>query len=235
MTLINTGGSAPDWLLKQPGALSSTPDPADDHFEVGTALDTAGTRRAGATPWTKTNWGSTTEDIVDGVFRMTLPTENLVNLHVATQPISGSTWTYQAKIVAGNITRTAYCNWGLLVRDSASGKLITIHTLCNGSSFIVESNRYNSVTSYNSTVADSAAGADYYFGLRWRWYQIAYDGTNLTFSVSPSGPSGSYRTVRTETPATFIGTVPNQIGIFGNNDNNAANQLVFCDWFKKAA
>ena len=227
------GGSAPDWLLKQPGALATSPNAADDHFEVGTALDTAGTRRAGATAWQKTNWGTTTEDIVDGILRIMPPSSGGANLRIAEQAVSGATWTYRARIAAGNITQTNFLNFGMCARESVGGKLITIHTVY-ATGFKTESNRYNSPTSYNSTVSDISL-SDLYMGTSWRYYEIKYDGTNLRFGISSTGADGSFRYVRTETPAAFLGAVPTHVGVHFSVENSVAGQIAYCDWFKKVA
>jgi hypothetical protein len=224
------GGSAPDWLLKQPGRLPASPNAADDHFEVGTALDTAGTRRSGATAWVKTNWGTTTEDIVDGVLRIMRPGSTTTNLRIAEQALAGATWTYRARVACMS-PASNFCTFGLSLRDSSSGKLLTIHTTISANT--IESNRWNSVTSYNSSSSTESLGSRY-AALDWRWFEAKYDGTNLILSWSPTGVEGSFIALRTETPATFIGS-PTHVGLFTNNDGTSAAGHLYCDVFLKVA
>lgn len=225
------GGSAPDWLLKQPGRLPASPDAADDHFDVGDALDTAGTRRSGATAWQKTNWGTTTEDITDGILRIVIPAVSSNSLRIAEQAVSGSTWTYRAR-VAGYSPDTNYSSFGMALRESSGGKLVTIHSI--NSSHNIESNRWNSVTSYNSSETTKPLST-WYATMDWRWYEAKYDGTNVVLSWSPTGVEGSFIAMRTETPAAFLGATPTHVGLFANVDTNANVVHCYCDVFLKVA
>lgn len=113
---------------------------------------------------------------------------------------------------------------GILLRESATGKLETLH-LIHSTTGKVECNKWTSPTVYSATRA-SISAVD--IGAEIRWLRIINDGTNLTYQFSTDG--FNFQTLTTTTVNDFFTTTPDQIGFFGN-PNNAGGQTVSLNVF----
>jgi hypothetical protein len=68
------------------------------------------------------------------------------------------------------------------------------------------------------------------------YLQISYNGTNINFSVSRTGISGSFQQVYTETSGTFLAAAPTNIGLMIlNNITSPPPAIAIYDWFRKVA
>jgi len=114
-----------------------------------------------------------------------------------------------------------YCSGGLVVRDSGSGKLITIALLTNSSNgalgFSVD--YYNSPTNYSSTpFAENAVTCPVFFKLR-------DDGANFTWSLSRDGVNWSQIWQASRTA--FLAS-PDQFGLEVDSNNAAIAGTLYC-------
>lgn len=114
---------------------------------------------------------------------------------------------------------------GVVLRESATGKLETVHLIHTGGAGHIEANKWNGPTSYNSTRA-SISAVD--LGAEIRWLRIVNDGTNLTYQWSTDG--FNFQTLATTTLTDFFTAGPDQVGFFGN-PNNGGGQSVSLNVF----
>jgi len=201
---------------------------ADDEFETGTTIDTAGTRFSGATAWAWRNQGSATGVVVptQGSLVLTAPTGSGDSIRVVEQPISGA-GRWRARI--GLKSSGGFSTGGLALVNSGNGKLITVSKQQNGQG--TESSQYSSVTSFSGGANGPVAahfGGIYAFS----YFEVEYDGTNVAFRISGTGVDGSFYTIRSEAAASFLGT-PDKVAICCNSNNGSDSASTICDWFRK--
>ncbi len=186
----------------------------NDEFETGTTIDTAGTRYAGATPWTAFNLGATTAAIGTGWLVLT---PNSAGASGYTQPTVGATWEYTCQIDnssnTGNVT-------GLFIATAAGAAGPMMILLLLGTSIYVQE-RSNA-----STFAGNPAGPA--TGLNVEYFRIGYDGTNINFSYTKNR---IWTPLLSQLPATFMGSVPTLIGLCAD----AASGVTTFDWFRQTA
>lgn len=219
------GGSAP----VSPDSYPASPNAADDEFD-GASLDTAGTRRSGATAWTWVNQGAATASLAQGAVKLNGPAGSTDNLRLITQPVSGSAWKYRAKFstISGGATPIPF--WGIAARNSVSGKILSFHRLFNGG-FKIEGNRWNSPSSYSSTpytTADAPAGAQQPF-----YMEMELSSGFIALRWSHSGHDGSFIQFGAEDASFFLGGA-DQIGLFVAT-TNGQDAFAMIDWFRKVA
>lgn len=224
-----TGGSAlnnltPDLHPATPTGIGLGPN---DEFETGATIDTAGTRYSGATAWTSfNNTGYTTAISGDGSLILTNATNTTALCGGYTQPITGATWEYTAKISL----RGATSGGGLFLgtASGAAGKVICHLVTGNGGA--------GNVIQYNSTpttfVTNLFSGGTYPQAqgtFPWVYMKIGFDGTNLNFSTSLTGAVGSFVKLYSETPASHLGTAT----LIGLTQGTPDTFSTICDWFRK--
>lgn len=206
----------------------SSPNVADDEFEVGSTIDTAGSRAAGATAWTALNLSTGTSSVKQGAF-VFLPALTVTSTTGGyTQPVTG-VWSYTAKITIsrGNTNSLA----GLAVMASSGGKLIIIG-ISNNTSLVLQ--KRNTTTSFNSNVilAANSIAAHAGGGNAPAYFQVTYDGTTLVFSLSSTGIAGTFTPIFSEASATFLGA-PTLIALVGENGSATVQSVMAVDWFRK--
>jgi len=214
-----------------PDTHPSIPTANDDEFESGTSIDLTGARRAGATAWTWANQGTATALVSEG--SMVLTGQNVAGIshNIVSQPVAGATWAYTCKMSAANYAGTSEA--GMVVLNGTGGFLtFNIYTNSGSAAFVIQS--FNSPTSFaGGTLVGSGTvpGGGAYMSPG--YLQIAFDGTNLIFSFSPSGVPGTFATVLSQAAASFLGT-PTRIGL--NIDSTGSGNLTAAfDWFRKTA
>lgn len=221
------------------GASNITPDThpvsadnADDEFETGSAIDTAGTRFSGATAWAWLNQGGAT-DAVDSS-RGNLRINGVTGADVirgVVQAAPGTPWRYRAKISV--VTNALdFAHGGLFVYNSGTTEAITFG-LQWVSSLNVRTVRYSNlstaVTQINISALPGVMGQPVPLYL-----EIANDGTDLVFRVSASGCDGTFQTLSTEPLATHI-TAVTDIGIYADPGGAGVAPVTVCDWFRREA
>lgn len=227
---VSFGAGSKDVFLVAPAALFGAattidapppvPNAADDEFDVTPTL------------WTWQNQGSASYTVADSRLKVSLPANSGNNFRHLSQTLPGSgTWEYRAKFFA-RADKAVECYWGLGLRLSSN---FTYVGKCNsGGSYynpIVQKWTSNSAWSTNPM---SSTGA--YGGLLAPMYaSVAYDATDLIYSVSDTGVEGSYGVLFREPPATFFGAVPDQVVLSANVNNATYGLDVFFEWFRRTA
>jgi parallel beta-helix repeat protein len=162
-----------------------------------------------ASNWTWVNQGGATRTDYDGSLGLVVPADGTqFNLRALVMSLPSVPYTLEVCLAVDG-SQENYMTSGVLVRESSTGKMISIsNPLYNGTLAI---DRWNSATSYNSS-SFQAGSMNYRF---WPqvWYKIVNDNTNHVFSLSSDGKN--WRTVLTESKTAFLAT-NNQIGFFGN-------------------
>src|SRR4029077_20118329 len=117
-----SGGSGGTSRNETPDSHPVSPMDADDEFE-GTVLDTAGTRRAGATPGAWVNQNGASIAFSQGAMMLTEHLNSSEDVNFIAQAIttSSSAWRYRAKI--SGLMRASYNNGGIMLRESSTGKI----------------------------------------------------------------------------------------------------------------
>lgn len=229
------------------GSSNVTPDThpvsannADDEFEVGSVIDTSGSRFSGATPWAWRNQGASTATLSDGHLIFTGVAQTSSNLRILEQSASGSTWKYRTKLTSVRIGQTKFSGCGLCVVNSSSGKVIAFYkiysTVSGTDCWTISGDKWNSVTSYGSSLAtgfryDDSSGRA---AKGWTYLEIEQTSTQLIFRFSDSGVSGTFSDFATENLATFITSV-DKIGLIAHNDTGSNQPIGIYDWFRKVA
>lgn len=214
-----------------PDTHPSSPTIYDDEFEFGSVIDTTGARSAGASPWTAFNLSTATSAVSQGALVLNPVNSGGNTLNGYSQPIAGATWQYDIKC-SGNFSSPS-TGFGMYLATAlgAAGKMLYLSCAVNNSVSSINFQQYTNATTFSSTVAgvniNSALGV-------WRYLRVAYNGTNIIFSHSPTGHNGSYVTLATTAPGTFLGSVPTLWGICANLQNTIQSQVIY-DWVRKTA
>jgi hypothetical protein len=227
------------------GSLNVTPDShplsanaADDEFETGSTIDTAGTRFSGATAWSWLNQGTLASVVGQGSLILA-NTNQTTSIRGVTQAPSGSTYRYRAKCSFFTPTN----NTGAAGMILAKGAKIIIFAIgYNGGGFFFIQKYTNATTLSSSsfgTVGDipatRVAGASTGLTTDFGYMEIEYNGTNIIFRASGTGYEGTFGTFLSETAATFLGGAPDAIGLCISGQAVATAFAVTCDWFRKMA
>lgn len=227
------------WAAPASGAANITADThptspslADDEFEVGSTIDTAGTRVSGATPWTAFNVGTGTSAVGQGALRLSPALTASATSGGYTQPVTG-TWGYTLKISTSNGNANSLIGIFVGVAAAAAGKMMIIG-LSNLTVLIVQ--KRNTATSFNVNTVTQTTGiaASAGNGSMEMYLRIGYNGTTLVFQASSTGIEGSFVTLLSEASATFLGT-PALIGITGDTGSASIQAVGVFDWFRKTA
>lgn len=202
----------------------------DDPFSTGSSIDTAGTRFASAKPWTKQNFGTSTDSVSGG--QLTIVTQGSGNLHdprVATQSLSGagSAWRFRLGI-ASLSTDANYNGLGMIVRESATAKMLCFG-LCMDAGLRQVQIRISNATypDWDGNTGTVATSPPYYTGE----LEIELSGSNLIFRRLESGVWAIRATLAI---ATYFTTAPDQIGLWANGPVSTAATAVFDYWQKVA-
>jgi hypothetical protein len=191
---------------------------ANDEFESGTTLDTAGARFTGATPWTWALQDQVVATITQG--GLSCISTSGADFSAAVQPVpSSGAWSYRCKVFnafsSGNFA-------GLVLYNSANSRIVSFGFSASATA----------ATAYNLTLPESF-GSTLFGGIsvpagQPLYFEIDYDGSSvLTFSWSPSGYAGTFVTAGTTTVAAWLGALTG-IGICAFETGNC----VF-DWFRR--
>jgi hypothetical protein len=208
----------------------------DDEFEAGSSIDTTGARASGATAWTWLNQLAASTVVTSGslVFTTDASSASAPNINAVIQPVAGSTFTYNAKYSGVAVGSGAS---GLLFRNSANSHLLIFGLVTSGSTPVLFVARCTSATT-SSTVELSTGtipNLPNKASTIYVYLQIRYDGTNLLYSISPTGVPGTYVQVYTETAAVFLSAAPTHVGIFGESLSIGTPGIFTMDWFRKTA
>ena len=124
------------------------------------------------------------------------------------EALSGAAQTFTAIVQVGNFV--GYAEGGLVLRNSGSGQMATLASFTpNGGSQNIQVNTFSGPT-INTAGLGTPLAVPYAAGPL--FMRIAYDGTNYTFLLSPSGAANSWTQVVQEPAASVFS--PNQIGFY---------------------
>lgn len=225
VTLTQTGvGKTPD---DQP----TSPNAADDEFD-GSSLDTAGTRRAGATAWTWVNQGTATATLLYGSCGLWAPASGGDNIRFVSQPVPSGAWTFEAKLRALRWVQVNYGSFGIALRESSTGKLETLSIGWNNS-YGVSHDRYTNVTTWNNTpTTRHTPNATLVTPI---YLRVSRNGSNQLLYEYSYDRIQWWTITSAWAQTTWFTTAPDQVGVFidPNNASNAASGAV--DWWRRTA
>jgi hypothetical protein len=203
-------------------ALQSADTSLDSRID---ALEAAGSGGALGALWTLTppvssafSWvNQSTATVSDNPSSMiiSVPSSGSANLRCLVKSVPSTPYTLTALVYPG-LANTFPAIAGICLRESSSGKLSSIHFLYN-STLQIEANKWNSATSWNSSMASVSSQ---YQGYHRCFFRIADDGTTITFSYSYNG---LYFQQLTTLGHTAWGT-PDQMGMFVDVENSISGQ-----------
>lgn len=153
---------------------------------------------------------------------------------------SGS-WTIAAKV---RVRATHTFNLGgIWVRNGAGAAYITECDHASGT--IVYGGQQNypepitTHTDLTSTSGPSIAGEAFALtgSMMWLYLRAAWDGTHLTFSVSPTGYDADWTQVYQDTPANAFGAsgAPQAYGLCCSSISSVGAADLYCDWIRRTA
>lgn len=203
-----------------PDTAPAVPNAADDEFTVGTTLDTAGTRRSGATSWTSAlSNGVATVD--RGRLRISAPSN--ATYEFVWQPVSGSDWQYTASIDQTILnTDTSYL--GMAVADASNNRFALLKSYTTGPRL-----QYLN----GSTLTTAVSTPDEYTFYGPGYMQIEYRTLSNTTTLI-----GRYSTTGygfTDIRAQSVAWTPSRIGYMIGTTNTVpglTHELV-SDWFRR--
>ncbi len=214
------------------------PDPADDEF-TGEALDTAGTRFDGATPWAWRNQGAATATLTRQALVLKAPASATVNFRMVEQAAPTAPWRYRVKFSGLSSAGAAYCQIAVNLVNNGTGGLI---------SFMLEGGEYWNAFVVYWSAPDTFGGYVTYGAqnlilrpgspdsttLPWPLYvEVENDGTDLIWRVSVSGHDETFFEFGREPIADHVAAVTH-IALAVNSENSADVIGAF-GWFRRVA
>lgn len=186
----------------------------DDEFEVGTTIDTAGTRTPGAQAWTGYTANTISSVVAQGALQTITQGSSTSAGAGYAFPVPAGSWTFVWKGLRPAFQVFNLSTWnGYYFGTSGSGNNMLIqHETRNWAT--------GSYTFGGSDTSFSTNGNPAYF-------MLAYNGTNLVFSWSQSGYNVDFVTLLTVAASTWVVT-PDHIG-FGTSPSIAV------DWIRRTA
>lgn len=210
-----------------PDSHPSSPTAWDDEFEVGSTIDTTGSRFSGANAWTifggsGSNWVQSQGQVIPN----TNPTQ-------AIQTLPSGAWSFAAKLTGYNNNQQG----GMVIGNRTTGFAYNVFYYASGTAYVQLGNLNSSwLYSFNSNIigpanpfpggASSPTSGYYYI-------MVTYDGTDtITFYFSQSGYSNDWGWAQTRSVSSdFGGGQPLEIGL-GLGSNLYGNGW---DWFRRVA
>lgn len=212
---------------------------ANDYFETA-ALDTAGTRFAGAGAWTVYNASSSSITQSKGSVHLTTSINAGQDITIAAQPITTSSvaWRFRLHLTAAFMT-VASNNGGLYAYESSTGKVCQfgVINLSGTPNFWIA--YATSFTAGGVLQTNTAASGLFPLGVGYSsapvWLELELAGGTLTYRVSLTGLDGSFLPIQANAQTTFFTTTPNNIGFGGYAASGSAASQIFCDTFTQEA
>lgn len=195
----------------------------DDEF-----TDAATLPGGGSAKWTWSNQGTASVGIVAGgrgiVLTVLSPGGVTNSLKAIEQTVPATPWEFTALVGLNCRTGTNYFTSGLFLRESSTGKCLTL-TIGYDISDKCQVSRWTNSTTY---AAES-------FAMSWQtkvaYLRIRDDGTNLIYSISVDGLY--YFPLYTEGRTTYMASGPNRIGVCGNNAHASLHSYNTFYWFRR--
>jgi hypothetical protein len=173
------------------------------------------------TSFTWVSQGSATADDSHGGINLSAPSDSTVHALVKAAP--STPYTINTFFLS-SLPRQNFQRFGLLWRDSSSGKLVTLEILFD-SSFVIRLSHWNSTTSWVGYIGGLYSGFNY-TSVAGTWLQIGDDGTNLTCKVSAD--SYHWELLFSEGRSAFLN--PNQVGFYASAQGSVPVQTTLLSW-----
>jgi hypothetical protein len=194
----------------------------NDEFEFGSTIDTTGARYSGATAWTLYNdTGTAATSVQYGALQTVTISGGATAGAGYLQPTAASgNFTYVAKIRGeGGFGIYNSSTWkGYYAYITTGGAGVTLDVQSETRNFPTGAYTFNSISG-SGTVTQG-----------WVYLSIAYNGTSLIFSWSPTGNPGDFTAVYTIAVSSWIGT-PQSDWLIGF----VAGIGPLCDFFRRTA
>ena len=227
-----TGGGVVIFPIDVP---PSSPNVADDEFSTGSDWDTAGTRFASATAWTKfeSTGGYLNSRINTGAGLLSVNTALANAIQGYYQSLPAGDLKYRCSIWLSSELQSSAIRGGMFLRDSIGGRIERLmmrpHELSTAPLFPkLESRNSSSQTADNAQRAYHTTTGPMWF----RWYfEMERSGTTIFWRYSGDGREFVELTNFTET--NYLANSPNQIGLFVDSSNTTANRYVTFEWFRR--
>lgn len=207
----------------------------DDDFNVGASVDTAGTRFAGANPWTAFNHGASGCSFTQSGSILAADSgaaDPGTNPRGYTQPFPVGDCRFRIKFSPVGII-TNFQAGGLLLRESSTGKMLLPCVGIDGS-LKAQVRRMTSTTTWVANYNGGAAS------VVTQWIEVDRTGSTLTFSVTETAADGNDLTTAlaaswaSASQTTDFTTAPDQIGFFVNS-SLVSSWAMDVDWFLRLA
>jgi len=216
-----TGSAGSAGVIAGPDIPPLIANAADDEFDVGVSLDTSGTRRSGATPWTSALTNATTS-LSNG--RLQVTSLATASFEYVWQPVSGTDWMYTTHI-SHNVYDSNVAYVGMIVTDSTgSNRLALVKTLDTASRFQVLT---------NSTFDNVLGTFDAFSLFGPGYFQMEY----RTFGAGDAGVIGRYSTngsLFTTRLAKKPTWTPARVGyLIGVSGTATIGLQLTSDWFRR--
>jgi hypothetical protein len=168
------------------------------------------------------NQGDATLSSASGGLTITGPGNASTNLRIQKKTAPAAPWTASALIAAFTGAADNH-RVGLVMRENATGKLLTLSTGGGATSNAgITVDRWNSATSFSAQPkATNIPVQNFQSGL---WIRAKYDSTNVKFFLSPDGFIWSE--YYTESKTAFFTTAPDEVGIFINVEGTGTPDLI---------
>ncbi len=212
-SLQNLSGNVIPAFGCHPDAIPRNPSSLDDEFQ-GSYLNQK---------WVPLNFGAATATITNSSCTIHPPAGTGTNLRMLVQPLHASPWTITAK-VAFNGQWVQFCQTGIFVRNSGSGKILSLCIECSTLNRLdVNLVRFASPTT-------GAVGVTAFGGCPPTMYlRMICDGTNIQTYWSFDGIGYNPSTI--EALATHIGSV-DSFGIYADSVNATFSVYGGFDWIR---
>lgn len=201
--------------------------PQCDEFDVGSSIDTAGTRFSGATPWAWENQGGATESISSEVLSIVAPASASFDFRGLEMSISLSSFVFRAKMTA-SFTLSDYCSTGMYVRNSSSGRVVTLGYQRSGGS-VFEGYEATSPSGFNASATGGSFSMLGSYLTDPKYFEIELSGSDILLRTSVDGCRWTLR--GTEPLAAWISSI-DRIGLFANSENSNAVTGAF-EWIRR--
>lgn len=163
--------------------------------------------------WAWTNQGGASIVQANGIVLFTVPSAVGENLRLRTVAVPATPYTFTALLIPNPMFELSFQNFGLCLRESGTGKLISIHLEGLTTNTIMRIRKNTNPTTISSSFATSPLIVPPFLFLR-----VGADGTNVTFEYGFDGRN--FAMLLSEAKATFFTTAPDEVGLSAQNFNS---------------
>lgn len=201
-------------------------DPINDNF-AGAAIDTAGTRRSGATAWTSANIGASTVTMANRRLAIQSPVSASLQIRGYYQAVPTGNWCLRVPLCIRTAGAVTECSVGMFLRDSTGGKIETWAISWSVGNAQVWAGKYTNSTTYSGTRVAAA------FASLPSFLEIEYDGTNYYLRHGhTSFGMWQLTTAYAFAKTNFLAAAADGIGVFSENDTSILTTGIFGGFYR---